>query len=89
MAYSSYPSTQSSCNYGTEPLIYPNHSDSLGQHDDPVRKARDLWAVRKTHISDSSEIIDSIDVDMIDVGTFWTYMATSPITRYLSRLLRI
>lgn len=42
-------------------------SDSSGPEDDPIRTARDHWVVRQTVVSDSSEIIDSIDVEMIDV----------------------
>jgi hypothetical protein len=54
--------------------------------DDPVRTARDNWAVRRTVVSDSSEIIDSIDVDMIDVRKALTRLPV--FTWQLSRLMK-
>lgn len=70
-----YLSTQPSWNYDTRPTIYQDRSDPDELYNDPVRVARDHWVVRHTNISDSSEIIDSIDVDMIDVRNLWIYIA--------------
>ena len=47
--------------------------DSEDLSSDPVRMARDHWIVRQTKVSDSSEIIDSIDVDMIGVGSIYIF----------------
>ena len=52
----SHLTTAEACQPNLAPMVEPY---------DSVRIARDNWVV--TNVSDSSDIIDSIDVDMVDV----------------------
>ncbi|KAF8591417.1 hypothetical protein K439DRAFT_894135 [Ramaria rubella] len=57
---------QTRTNQGHSPVRGLSEQEDATINDDPVRIARDHWVARPTYISDSSEIIDSIDVDMVD-----------------------
>lgn len=56
--------------YTKTPKTHISQSNSEASQDDPIRMARDHWVVRHGKVSDSTEIIDSIDIDMIDVRNF-------------------